>query len=344
MSIQLAGDNVQEYTREVILPNLSVGTTVIDSREVTENSMVNWVFAVDITNGDLGQTLYVRQGRDHAKKDSSIVRDLRRVGIEADALRYLGKIVPGTVPEVIHYDEQNHVLVLSDVRRGGQLLTDELQAGRVHPEVGVQLGKTLATIQNVTKGKTLKDILGDKTPDLFGDTMVDYLKDRLVAADLVAPAMTDYLLKRGNASRTLLLGDLASKNIFVEGDKARFFDLERVTTGDPAYDPAYLLCHYLIETPVPQRDHALEFVDLFMKSYVENLDDGHTEGEISSLEDRIIRYIGFSILHRTSPKAKFPGSFHGEAREWEAHGIHLLDYTKAEGVSRALRHLFDTHR
>jgi tRNA A-37 threonylcarbamoyl transferase component Bud32 len=336
----LNSNNVEDYFDKTALPAMPSGTEVVCINEVTENTFVNWVFAMHLRVGDSGQseTVYVRQSRDYVKEYKDLARDPRRVETEARALGFINGVAPGAVPEVINLDKDNSILILSDIRLGGALLADEFTEGRVHEEVGANFGRTIAEIQNASLYLSFGQILGDESIKESDDKNA-YLGSRVEAPMRLFPEQTTDLLRQSSDSqRSFVVGDLSPKNIFVEGNDARFLDLERTSTGDPAYDPAYIVTHFLIDVDHKLHSKSLEFIKKFMQSYTKVISEKLSQDEINGLQNRIVRFIGFSILHRT--QGSHFVSYTGEDKDlWQQRAGLLLEDTSSISVFDAISSL-----
>lgn len=333
----LDANNVNVYFRESVLPGLPEGTVLVNSREITEHSFVNWVFAMQVQAPDaVAETIYVRQSRDYVKKYEDMARSMDRVDTEARVLTYLNSIVPGAVPEVINFDRLNFILVLTDIKRGGSHLAEELAEGRVHTETGAGFGRTIGRIQVATFGKSVSELLGEDLPPRSKLGMASYLGSRTKIAQQLFPDQTKKILEDSEAApRTLVLGDLASKNIFVEGTDQRFLDLERVATGDPAYDLAYLFCHYLIEVPTSALNDSLQYITNFMQTYTEELSKVLNPQELGQLQNRVIRLLGMSIIHRT--QGTHFVSYDGSDKDlWQRQAGQMMSNTESTSVIDAI--------
>jgi 5-methylthioribose kinase len=284
------------------------------------------------------ETIYVRQSRDYVKEDKELPRDPKRVLTESRVLNYIDGIVPGVVPRVISLDLDNNILVLSDIKLGGHLLADELVAGRIHESVGHNFGRTIGLIQNKTFGLSFSQILGD---DSFkeSDDKNAYLGLRVDVSERIYPSQTAQLLADSKlASRCLVIGDLSPKNIFVEGNDARFLDLERTSMGDPAYDPAYIICHFLIDVNLQLHDKSVKFIQNFMQAYVNTISESLSYDEMGKLKNRIIRFIGMSILHRTQG-TNFVTYSGGDKDMWQQKAGILMDDLESISVTDAIRNI-----
>jgi 5-methylthioribose kinase len=336
--IVLTGENVREYFNGIVLPHLPEGSEVTSTREITEYSMVNWVFAVGVRLGGTAEeeTDYLRQSRDHIKRYPDMERPASRIGIENRVLGFLHDIIPDNVPEVINYDEENNVLALTDVQRSGQLLVQELAEGRAHPEAASSLGEAVARVQLASLGLSLEDIL-EVELNQTDISMATVLGFRGKPAQQLYPEPTREVLERSDEGpKALILGDLSSKNTFVEGDEASILDFERVAVGDLAHDPSYLFAHVLVEITPDHLHQSVEFVDNFMESYTQRLRERFDDRELDLLQNQIARFLGITILHRILGEYFVSDVGIVKRTIWQDRAASLLTDTKSRSVVEAL--------
>jgi len=290
--------NIKNYITKTVLPTLAFSEyTISDVSEVTDQTYVNWIYKVELKKADDKQIIYLRQTRDHVKKKPDIKMDATRIKFEVDILNLLQKIIPNITPKVLFFDKDNNVAVLDDIKRNGKLLVHELLAGRPHPESGNFFGEIIAKIHGQTLDISHKKVRGNKKEN--DDAVKFHLGMRLGPALKMYPKETNIFLQISKKARTsLVLGDMASKNIFIDKTKVRFLDLERAFVGDPAFDLAFLFCHYLIEVPPDSITKSIKFIDNFMNSYKKKMKEYLTDKEIKQLENRVIRFLGITILYR----------------------------------------------
>ena len=270
---------------------------ILTTEVINEQTYVNYIFKVKLEVDNKPLVIYLRQTRDHVKTKPERKLDPTRIRFEAKILKLLNSIQSGVVPELLYLDEENNVAFLSDIKRSGKLLVNELIKGNPHIETGEYFGKVIANFHKATTGIDHKSVHGDQ--DKNESAIKFHLGMRLEPALKMFPVETKELLHDSQiAKKCLVLGDLASKNIFVDKDKIRFLDLERAFVGDPAFDVAFLFCHYLIEITPEALSKSIEFIRIFLISYFKNLGTTYTKTEKQILENRIIRFLGVTILYR----------------------------------------------
>lgn len=298
MSFEITQNNCKEYLETYVSDYLPFKVQGIKSaEEVTEQTYVNWIFRVVLITEDGDRTLYLRQTRDRVKGKPDMRMEPSRIGFEVKVLNLLQGIQPNITPKVFFVDLRNNIAILEDIKRDGAFLVDELLAGNTHPETGNYFGKVVAVYHGKTFGINHREVRGSFQAN--EEALDFHLGMRLKPALEFFPDETKKLLRVSKKVRScLVLGDLASKNIFVDDGIIRFLDLERAFVGDPAFDLAFLFCHYLIEVPETAIAESVNFINNFISSYRSTLNGFIDASEIDLLENRVIRFLGITILYR----------------------------------------------
>jgi len=298
--IDLTVDSINEYITSrssTVPPWVAKSVQVVRCEEVKEETYVNYIFRVDLKVGGKSFSVYLRQTRDHLKSSPQRKLDPNRIQFEARIHNLLNGIMKGVVPEVLYLDKENNVAVLSDVKTGCPLLVTELLRGRPHPETGTYFGKVLAEFHSKTLGISNAKVHGSLKKNIAAVNF--HLGMRMDPALKMFPDLAEkLLLDSSRVKKCLVLGDLTSKNIFVEGKKIRFLDLERAFVGDPAFDLGYLFAHYLTEVKPENLRKSINFIDLFMKTYRKIMVIRIGGGNMTKMENRVTRFLGAMILFR----------------------------------------------
>jgi len=111
--VKLDVDNITEYLKSLGLFN-RVDWKSMKVEEVTEYTNVNYVFAADL-NSPQYRRIYLKQAFDHVKIRPDFPAPIERQKYEKLSIDYLQRFWQGRIPEVIHYDERNDVLILTDI-------------------------------------------------------------------------------------------------------------------------------------------------------------------------------------------------------------------------------------
>nr|WP_281387125.1 aminoglycoside phosphotransferase family protein [Jiangella mangrovi] len=224
---------------------------VVGAGPATAAALGGGVSNVVLAVGDGRRRLVVKQALPRLRVAAEWTAPTDRTLTEADALVLAAGLTPGAVPAVVDRDDDRHVLVLEHAPPGWRDWKADLLGGTADPAVAARLGEVLARWH---AGTTEPDALPPRVRaggDAFERLRVEPFYRRVAAQTpgelgerilATADAMT--------ARRTCFVhGDFSPKNVLVAPDGQGpgpglwAIDFEVAHLGDPAFDPAFLLCH-----------------------------------------------------------------------------------------------------
>jgi 5-methylthioribose kinase len=237
------------------------------AREVGDGNL-NLVFIVEGERGGL----VVKQALPYVRLvGESWPLPLRRSFFEYHALRRQDARDPGSVPEVVHFDE-GQALVVMEYLDGHVILRRALIEGTRHEGLGERLG--LFCARTLFRGSDLHLPAPERKADLAlfaGNVELCDITEALVFTEpyfdaplnrhtpglerIVAELRADAALKieaqrlkTAFAARaeTLLHGDLHTGSVMVRGDAARVIDPEFATYGPMGFDVGMLMANFLM--------------------------------------------------------------------------------------------------
>jgi 5-methylthioribose kinase len=236
---------------------------VTRTTEVGDGNL-NRVFRV----GSTSSSVVVKQALPYLKvagTDWPLTRN--RAQIERRALVEHGKLVPGQVPGVVHFDETLSAIVLEDLQNYTSW-RDLLIAGVPTPGVASRMGRysagvllgTSHVIQRSVKRRDLRDRFGYSelclvTEELvftapFTDSPTNRFDD--AAAPIAAELRRDRALRTAAAElryafrtrdEALIHGDLHTGSVLVGANDSRVIDLEFALFGPIGFDVGLLLAN-----------------------------------------------------------------------------------------------------
>ena len=170
-----------------------------------------------------------------------------RVFSEIDYLRTVDDIVPGSVPRVIGHDDATKSFVMNFLGPDFRNWKTQLLAGDVDPQVATHVGDVLGRIHSATADRP--DVAKRFATD---DTFYSIrLEPYLVESSRVHPELADRLLalvtRTAHTRRVLVHGDVSPKNILTKSSEPVLIDAECAWFGDPAFDVAFCLNHFLLK-------------------------------------------------------------------------------------------------
>lgn len=287
--LKLTTRNIPRYLKGFdVFKNSTIGRV----HEIVEYTNVNYIFAIELKACRYNK-VYVKQAFDYIKVNPDFPAPINRQYYEYLSINYLRKFWKNRIPDVIHYDKKNDVLILSDIGKGAKLLADEIKNGRLHLNIVIDIGALMAQLHSATFGKSDYPVRKKVADSEHINFIFDF---RLRGAREISPKDTNKLFNESSCARkSMIYGDWASKNVLVVGDKVRIVDFENVTRFDPAFDIGYALAHWVLEINKRNKSMIKEFLEEFEKSYQKEFGNQKVSGEIFV---RSSKYIGAMMLHR----------------------------------------------
>ena len=225
------------------------------------------------------------------------------------------------VPQVLHEDETNHVVVMEAAPPSATMWKEELLSGSVDPTISPVLGAVLGTVHAETADDpSIAASFSDRTPfrqlrlEPYHETTARRHPD--VAETIFAEAR-----RLEETERTLVHGDFSPKNVLVDrnGPEVELWllDFEVCHWGDPAFDSAFMLNHLLIKS-VFNRESVEEFHESARAFW-------NTYDEVApwDVETETVRELGVLMLARVDGKSP-------------------VEYVTTEPVADALRSIAKT--
>ncbi len=231
--------------------------------------------------------------------------DRSRIFREADAILALRPILGASVPEVVHVDKKNFVLIMTAAPAGSIIWKDSLLAGRrSDAAVAHQAGLLLAQMINASsEDPVFQEMFSDQA--IFDQLRIDpYYRttaQRHEANPEIQKALQDLMEDSSKIRTSIVHGDYSPKNILVHGRDIHLIDFEVVHWGDPTFDAAFLLNHLFLKAfHLPQfAPIYLEAVREFWKAFLVGAGPENTGG----MEFMTIRHLGGLMLARIDGKS-----------------------------------------
>jgi len=199
--------------------------------------------------------------------------DPERIQREAAGLRWLGRIIPGHVPEVVFNDSQRNILAMTAVPQPHYNWKTALLSGHTDVRFAQSFGKLLAKIHNAAlRYPKLAEEFAERR--FFEELRLEpYYRYTATQAPDAAPFLTQ-LIEETRARRFALVhGDYSPKNVLIHRDRLVILDYEVIHFGDPAFDIGFSLTHFLSKAHhLPaRRDAFLDMARRYWQSYLREL-------------------------------------------------------------------------
>jgi aminoglycoside phosphotransferase (APT) family kinase protein len=201
------------------------------------------IYRVDLRSG----SYCVKQALPQLKVAKEWKVPVERVFAEIGYLQVVGAIVPGHVPRVLGQDEASRSFVMPFLGAEYRNWKAEMLAGRVAPDVARSMGGLLGRIHAATADDA-QLAARFATDDHFHALR---LEPYLVETARMHPSLSEALLamvqRTAHTRRVLVHGDVSPKNILVGPGGPVLLDAECAWFGDPAFDLAFCLNHFLLK-------------------------------------------------------------------------------------------------
>jgi len=261
---------------------------------------------------------------------------LERVFAEIDWMKTVAHIVPAAVPHIQGVDRSALCFVM-DYLPTEQFdnWKSQLLNGEIDSDFAGLMGEVLGNIhQKTAKNSELAKIFA-YDDNFFSLRLDPYLGE--IAR--VHPKYADFIqsvLNRTQATKLALVhGDISPKNILRGPDGPVILDAECAWYGDPAFDLAFCLNHFLLKTVVASDQHAQQQLMLsFEKLYQRYVDCINWES-VEDFEARLAALLPCLILARVDGKSPVEYFKENHAQSVRRTGCALLElqFTKLKDIT-----------
>jgi len=242
------------------------------------------IYRVDLRGG----SYCVKQALPQLKVAKVWKVPVERVFSEVGYLRTVAGIVAGHVPRVLGEDTASKSFVMPFLGPEYRNWKAELLAGRVDPAVAATVGDVLGRIHAATADDATIAARFATDANFHAIRLEPYLAETA----RVHPALADGLLatvrRTADTRRVLVHGDVSPKNILLGPEGPVLLDAECAWFGDPAFDLAFCLNHFLLKSAhLPA--HAGALLDSFAactRAYWPHVrweDSGRLEARVAAL-------------------------------------------------------------
>jgi len=227
--------------------------------------------------------------------------DVKRNVIEQKYLIYVAGFMPEAVPAILYSDETHNFFCMEMLENGLQNWKTLLLNKQFNLAYAEKAGKVLAEIhlKSINNSK-----LGEEfdTLDSFSELRIEpYLlataeKNELLASFFIAEA------KRLSETKFCLVhGDYSPKNILVNEERLVILDCEVAWYGDPVFDIAFLLNHFVLKALYLKEGASklMQMAELVWESYITIIN----KKVDSRFENRVIHLLPMLMLARVDGKS-----------------------------------------
>lgn len=198
------------------------------------------------------QRLVVKQSLPKLRVEMEWYADQERIWRERDYLQLVDEWFPGNVPSVLFDDKEAYILAIAEVT-DATLWKTMLMAGQCNLTTARRAGELLGQIHSRSSGRDEVaeqfQRKANRSEDSFEQLRIDpYWRTVAHRHPDLAPAIEQIIAAMEAEPLALVHGDYSPKNIFVKtnGDLV-LLDAEVAHWGDPTFDVAFCLNHFLLK-------------------------------------------------------------------------------------------------
>ena len=195
-----------------------------------------------------GRIFCVKRALSKLKVEADWFAPVERNRYEVAWYKVANAIVPGAAPRILAHDDKAMLCAMEYLDPdSSRLWKTELRRGNARPEDAAEVGQRLGKIhagaandQDAWKRFPRSDIFREIRLEPYLEATADKHPDLQQAL---------YALSRetGRMRLTVIHGDISPKNILLGPDGPLFLDAECACVGDPAFDIAFCLNHFLLK-------------------------------------------------------------------------------------------------
>ena len=202
------------------------------------------IWRIDSPNGPICVKRALAKLRVAADWQAPVERNL----YEARWMRRANAAAPGSAPALLGQDEQGGALAMAFLPPDTHpLWKAQLRDGHANPAFAADVATTLARIHAATASDP--SVAAEfPTDNIFYDIRLEpYLVATARAHPALAPQLHALVATTQANKRALVHGDVSPKNILAGPAGPVFLDAECAWWGDPAFDLAFCLNHFLLK-------------------------------------------------------------------------------------------------
>ena len=235
---------------------------------------------------------------------------VERVFAEIDWLETAGRIAPGHAPRVLGQDDASRSFVMEFLGPEFRNWKSQMLSGGVDVAVARDVGDVLGRIHAATADDAALAARFATDDNFHAIRLEPYLVETARAHPALADGLLATVARTAGTRRVLVHGDVSPKNIMIGPKGPVLLDAECAWFGDPAFDLAFCLNHFLLKAAhMPSHIGALmACFDAFQASYFARV----AWEPRDALEARVARLLPGLTLARVDGKS--PVEYLGEAQ------------------------------
>jgi len=250
---------------------------------------------------DGAEKFVVKRALPKLKVKDNWFADVSRNTSERNYLEYVGRLMPGAVPQLRFANPDAGYFGMEFLGEGFANWKQLLLAGDCRTEHAALAGKILGEIHRRTSFNNALRKQFDTTANFHQLRLEPYL----LTTGERHPELRDLFFTEAqrieSTRESLVHGDFSPKNILIRGDRMVLLDCEVAWYGEPAFDVAFCLNHLFLKSlhHAPKRLGIESMIAAFWCAYAE----ARLNGNSYPVEQRLIPLLLMLLLARVDGKS-----------------------------------------
>lgn len=244
----------------------------------------------------------VKQALPKLRVDADWYADVARNEIEQAFISYVRRWLPDHLPEIFFADPEVGLFIMEYLGAGFVNWKEKLLNGRVNPADTRTAARLLGVIHRRSWDDPFARQHFDTGRNFYELRLEPYLLATAGKHPTIRELMVTELDRLGQTRQCLVHGDYSPKNILIGAERTVILDCEVAWFGDPVFDLAFCLNHFLLKSLhlVPAHQPFIQQIPIFRDQYRETLGSHYEEQQ---LESRLVHLLPMLLLARVDGKS-----------------------------------------
>lgn len=232
---------------QVALRNYLIGKGLLHSQDVKFTPLSGGVSCEILLVDDGKARFVVKRALEKLKVKDDWFADVKRNITEQEYLRYVGEFLPAAVPKILYADKEKYFFCMEMIEGGLMNWKSRLLQGDYDRGYARLAGDYLGTIHSQSWGDENVRKKFDTLKDFTELRLEPYLRTTASRHPQLAKYFSAEAERIASTETCLIHGDYSPKNLMVGQGRLVILDCEVAWYGDPVFDLAFLLNHFLLK-------------------------------------------------------------------------------------------------